>query len=97
MVYLSGISSTKAYRNLLKKHIKFSELSPVFRLVSSETKLFYYYLQVEVVGLLKSMKFTSHKGQRRGPAIRKEFNTFLSPETVLFNSLNFVTTKLSKF
>lgn len=69
----------------------------MFRLVSSETKLFYHYLQVKVAGLLKSMKVTPHKGQRGGPAIRKEFNTFLSPETVLFNSLNFVTTNFQTF
>lgn len=82
MVPLSEISSSKAYENLLKTHIKFSELasaselSPMVQVGSSETKLFHYYLQLEVVGLLKSMKVTSNKGQRRGPAIRKEFNIF---------------------
>ena len=85
MVPLSKISSSLAYKNLLKTQMKFSqltsvsELSPIVRVGSSKTKLFHYYLLLEVGCLLQSMKVTSHKGQMRSPAISKEFNMFFSP------------------
>lgn len=100
----SEISSSEVYENLWKTQIKSSELtnvsefSPMVRVGSSETKLFCYYSQLEVAGLLKSMKVTSHKGQRKGRGTRKERNRLFLPffdssETGLVKSFKIVTSQ----